>query len=144
MNAPSPVFKSVELLTGERLTEAWSECSPLLQRALDTSPIPRSAEDCLVLIRNHRLDLLVGYLADRKVAAILLVGYFQEKSGTVAHIQAAAGPNISRALVEWGDVVAWLKAKGVYRVQLFCQPAQERLWRMLGFTTVYRVMSVPI
>jgi hypothetical protein len=134
------IFSSVSVVLPDRIPEVWQYCKALVQAAIDTSPMGADIENVYRNLLGGKLELIVCSREGQEVSAALVIRYWKEGGGFVAHIQAAGGRGLSEAIEEWEGVRSWLRRKGVHRIQLYCQVAQERLWKRMGFSTAFRVM----
>jgi hypothetical protein len=136
------IFSAVSVVLPAQIPDVWPVCKPLIESALATAPVPTNIDDIHSKLLAGRLELLVCLGEHKNIQAVLVLRYWPDGDGFVAHIQAAAGSGVSSAKQEWIALLAWLVRKRVRRVQLYCQAPQERLWRRMGFQTTYRVMSL--
>jgi hypothetical protein len=87
-----------------------------------------------------RAQLIIGLEGTSKVHAALVVQFLQMPNYVVAHVHSIGGQGVIDSAHHWASIKTWMKASGAAKVQGTCLKAQARLWRKLGFESVYEVV----
>lgn len=134
----------IEHIKADKLDALWPQCSGFIQAglAMGEGEIDLSQVRQSIVLGNA--ELVVGFSQDHTVLGAMVIQFVNFANFRVANVLSIGGSSIVASKAHWEQVKAWLKQSGASKVQGFCQPAQARLWRRMGFTQRYAVVRTEL
>jgi hypothetical protein len=133
-------IQKVEQIKVERLDAIWPTCSHFLAAGLAMGEGEMDLSQLRQSIVLGNVELLVGLDTQSEVVGAMALQFINFANFRVANVLTIGGTSIVASKLHWEQVKQWLKQRGASKVQGFCQPAQARLWRRMGFTQSYAVV----
>jgi hypothetical protein len=120
------------LVTMQTLDAMWPQCESFLNAGLQLSFGEMSVSQLRLIVTQGNANLIYLHNDEQTIVAhIISIG----GNGLLS----AGNSNEVLTLVK-----KWLKDQGATKVQGYCQPSRERLWRKLGCTESYRVVRMDL
>ena len=135
---------NLKFVQKEGLRRYWPSCESLIERGLRYSQGEASSKHILKELESERAQLIVGEDVAGFIHSALVIQFQMLPNYTVAHVYSIGGSGVMENRHHWKSIKSWIKAHGAIKVQGICRPAQARLWRRLGFESIYQIVSVEL
>jgi hypothetical protein len=135
------------LITMQTLDEFWPKSEHYLEAGLGMSFGEMSVSQLRLLLAQGNANLICLHNSEKQVVGAFAVQFINFPNYRLAHIISIGGQGLLNS-GNANDVMLlikkWLKDQGATKLQGYCQPSRERLWRKLGCTESYRVVRMEI
>lgn len=138
-----PIHK-VEAIRADRLDAIWPKCTQFIEAGLALSEGEINLSQIRQSIVLGNFELLACLDFNGSVVGALVIQFINFANFRVANVLSIGGTRIVESESHWVEIKRWLKQRGASKVQGFCQPAQARLWRRMGFTQRYAVVRAEL
>ncbi len=134
----------IERIKTDKLDAVWPHCVSFIEAGLALGEGEIDISQVRQLIVQGNAELVVGFDKNQLLRGAMVIQFVNFANFRVANVLSIGGSSIVASQVHWEQLKAWLKLSGASKVQGFCQPAQVRLWRRIGFTQRYAVIRTEL